>query len=74
MALRPTATIHHLVGDGSLGEHYKTAFGSMPFRGHRQRLDRYDAQDFETFVGVMRQCGLWLYEASPDFVYRGALT
>ena len=46
----------------------------MPFRGHRQRLDRYDAQDFETFVGVMRQCGLWLYEASPDFVYRGALT
>ena len=61
--LRETALIHSLVGDGSLGDQFAHAFGSLPFRGHRQRLDRYDETDFETYVGVMRQCGLWLYES-----------
>ena len=51
-ALRGTAYIHHLIGDGSLGEQYAHAFGALPFRGHRQRLDRYDETDFETYVAA----------------------
>ena len=51
-ALRGTAYIHHLIGDGSLGEQYAYAFGALPFRGHRQRLDRYDETDFETYVAA----------------------
>ena len=62
-ALQPTANIHHLIGDDAFDN--GKAFGSMPFRGHRQRLDRYDDTDFSTFVGVMRACGLWMYDASP---------
>jgi hypothetical protein len=32
----------------------------VPFRGHRQRLDRYDATDFDAHRKMMRQLGLWL--------------
>jgi hypothetical protein len=57
---KQTAAIHHLVDDGSLGKEYDKPFGVLPFRGHRQRLDRYDEEDFEGYVKVMRQVGLWI--------------
>lgn len=39
-ALEPAAAIHHIAGDGSLGEGFSNPIGVKPFRGHRQRLDR----------------------------------
>ena len=47
------ASIHHLIGDGSLGEQYAHAFGALPFRGHRQRLDRYDETDYENLTPTL---------------------
>ena len=32
-------------------------------------LTRYDETDFESYVTVMRQCGLWLYEAHEKRLY-----
>ena len=61
--LRATAAIHHLVGDGSLGPQYEKPWGVLPFRGHRQRLDRYDESDFDAYVKVMKDVGLWLVES-----------
>jgi hypothetical protein len=43
--------------------------GVRPFRGHRQRLDRYDAVDFEDQAATLRQLGLWLVDQSPDYAY-----
>jgi len=57
--LRSTAAIHHLTADGSLGPQYDKPWGVLPFRGHRQRLDRYDEIDFAEYVKVMRAVGLW---------------
>ena len=48
---------------------YAHAFGALPFRGHRQRLDRYDEADFDSYVAVMRQCGLWLYDPHEKRLY-----
>jgi hypothetical protein len=61
--LRATAAIHHLVADGSLGKQFEQPWGVLPFRGHRQRLDRYDEEDFAAYVKVMRQVGLWLVDS-----------
>ena len=46
------AAIHHMVGDN--------VTGVKPFRGHRQRLDRYDEIDFDDYRRVMQEIGLWL--------------
>jgi len=54
------ALLYHLVADGTLGAWYETPDGVVPFRGHRQRLDRYDATDFDAHRKMMRQLGLWL--------------
>ena len=59
-ALRPTAAIYHLVPDGTLGTQFESPIGVKPFRGHRQRLDRYDEADFDAHRDVMRGMGLWL--------------
>ena len=61
---RAGALIHHLVADGTLGKWYEAPWGVMPFRGHRQRLDRYDADDFDAHRAVMKDIGLWLVESS----------
>ena len=53
------AAIFHLSSDGTLGKAFETANGTVPFRGHRQRLDRYDEADFEAHSNVMRRIGLW---------------
>ena len=58
--LRDTAMIHHLVEDGSLGPQFAHPDGVVPFRGHRQRLDRYDEEDFARHQEVMKSIGLWL--------------
>ena len=59
---RSAAFIWHLVHDGTLGAWYEApwARGVAPFRGHRQRLDRYDAIDFDAHRKVMKEVGLWL--------------
>eukprot|EP00322_Chrysochromulina_rotalis_P018224 CAMPEP_0115839308 /NCGR_PEP_ID=MMETSP0287-20121206/6186_1 /TAXON_ID=412157 /ORGANISM="Chrysochromulina rotalis, Strain UIO044" /LENGTH=395 /DNA_ID=CAMNT_0003292879 /DNA_START=57 /DNA_END=1244 /DNA_ORIENTATION=+ len=57
---RHQAFIHHLVADGTLGKWYEEPWGVLPFRGHRQRLDRYDQLDFDAHRRVMQQVGLWL--------------
>ena len=54
------ALLYHLVADGTLGAWYETSDGVVPFRGHRQRLDRYDAADFDAHRKMMQQLGLWL--------------
>ena len=33
--------------------------GIRPFRGNRQRLDRYDATDFDDYVSTLRSIGAW---------------
>ena len=67
-AIQSTAAIHHLVGDGALGKGYESPAGTKPFRGHRQRLDRYDDVDFADYTKAMREMGLWLVDASPAYV------
>ena len=55
------ATIAQLpgVGDGGVGKEFEQPDGVVPFRGHRQRLDRYDELDFDALEKVMRELGLW---------------
>ena len=54
------AMIHHLASDGSLGKEYEIAGGAVaPFRGHPQRLDRYDEADFAAFASALHRIGLW---------------
>lgn len=42
--------------------------GIRPFRGHRQRLDRYDDSDFTEMAATLKSVGAWLVDASPDYV------
>lgn len=42
--------------------------GVRPFRGNRQRLDRYDETDFDDMVTTLRGIGAWLVDASPGYV------
>jgi hypothetical protein len=41
--------------------------GVRAFRGHRQRQDRYEDTDFNDQVDTLRELGLWLVDASPDY-------
>ena len=41
--------------------------GIRPFRGHRQRLDRYEAIDFDDQVDTLRKLGLWLVDGTPNY-------
>ena len=42
--------------------------GIRPFRGNRQRLDRYDETDFDDMVKTLREVGAWMVDATPDYV------
>ena len=69
---RQRATIHHLVADGGLGAWYDHPPGTKPFRGHRQRLDRYDEIDFDDYERVLKEVStaeinLWLVDEKPDY-------
>ena len=57
--VKATAAIWHLTGDGGVGKEFEQPDGVVPFRGHRQRLDRYDELDFDALEKVMRELGLW---------------
>ena len=41
---------------------YESPPGVKPFAGHRQRLDRYDENDFDSYVAAIRPMGLWLVD------------
>ena len=58
--LRNRAIIHHIVGgDAALGPQHAAPPGIKPARAPRQRLDRYDEIDFDTYEAAMREMGLW---------------
>ena len=69
LELRPTAFISHLMSDGALGKRYEEPPGVKPFKGHRQRLDRYDETDFDSYTAVMEPLGLWLPEGWETFAW-----
>ncbi len=68
-ALKATALVYHLTY-GCVQESAPCSVpGIRPFRGHRQRLDRYEAVDFDDQVATLRGLGLWLVDASPDYAF-----
>ena len=60
----PHAIIHHIVGGASeMGvQHAEPVVGVKPSRGPRQRLDRYDEDDFDGYEDAMRAIGLWMVD------------
>ena len=69
-ALKPGADVYHLTMNCMQEEAPCSVPGIRPFRGHRQRLDRYDATDFSDMSGTLRELGLWLVDADPDYTRR----
>lgn len=66
--LKSAAYIHHIVGgDAALGPEHANPPGLKPSRGPRQRLDRYDDEDFDGYEAAMRAMGLWLVDDSPEY-------
>ena len=64
------ALVHHITGgDAALGPQHAEPRGIKPFRGHRQRLDRYDEVDFDDYESIMREMGLWLVDGDPEYKY-----
>lgn len=55
--LSGTARIHHLTGDGCP---IKAGCGVRPFRGLRQRLNRYDDVDFTEMRATLQGIGAWV--------------
>jgi hypothetical protein len=69
-SLKASADVYHLTF-GCMQEDAPCSVPAIrPFRGHRQRLDRYEAVDFEDQVGTLRLLGLWLVDADPDYRFR----
>jgi len=68
-ALRAKALVYHLTMACKQEEAPCSTPGVRPFRGHRQRLDRYDDVDFADMKETLRQLGLWLVDQSPDYTY-----
>lgn len=66
-ALRQTALIYHMTLGCPQEKAPCFAPGIRPFRGNRQRLDRYDERDFDDMVNTLRGNGLWLVDENPDF-------
>ena len=59
-ALGGRAAVYHLTYGCMQEEAPCSRAAVRPFRGHRQRLDRYEATDFDDQVSTLRQLGLWL--------------
>ena len=60
--LRDKAAVYHLAYN-CLQEHAPCSVpGIRPFRGHRQRLDRYDDVDFADQRSTLQALGLWLQD------------
>ena len=66
-SLAAKAAVHHM----TLGcvEEKAPCFapGIRPFRGNRQRLDRYDESDFDDNVKTLREVGAWMVDANPAY-------
>ena len=68
--LQPSAAIYHLT-HGCMQEAAPCSVpGSRPFRGHRQRQDRYEKVDFDDMRSTLRALGMWLVDATPSYRYR----
>ena len=66
--LAPKALVYHMT-IGCVEEKAPCSSpGVRPFRGNRQRLDRYDESDFDDMVATLRSIGAWLVDASPGYV------
>ena len=64
------ALVHHITGgDAALGPQHAEPPGLRRFRGHRQRLDRYDEVDFDDYERAMRELDLWLVDGNPEYRY-----
>lgn len=66
-ALKAKADVYHLTHGCMQEEAPCSMAGVRPFRGHRQRLDRYEDTDFDDQVSTLRELGLWLVDASPEY-------
>ena len=66
--LAPTADIHHMTLGCVQEKAPCAAAGVRPFRGNRQRLDQYEESDFADMVATLRSVGLWLVDATPEYV------
>ena len=51
-------------GCGASGSAPCGAPGIRPFRGNRQRLNRYDDVDFDDYVRTLKEVGAWKLGAS----------
>ena len=67
-ALAATAAVHHMTITCVEEKAPCFARGIRPFRGNRQRLDRYDASDFVDNVANLRAVGAWLVPAEEGDV------
>ena len=65
--LKSKASIYHLTYGCMQEEAPCQVPGIRPFRGHRQRLDRYEAVDFDDQVDTLRKLGLWLVDKTPEY-------
>lgn len=66
-ALKAKADVYHLTFGCMQEEAPCSKPGVRPFRGHRQRLDRYDDVDFEDQTSTLRALHLWLVDQSPTY-------
>jgi len=64
--LRATAMIYHLTYGCQQELAPCSVPGIRPFRGHRQRQDRYEKVDFDDQVNTLRELGLWLVRDSSN--------
>ena len=57
--LDTSALVYHMTIGCAQEQAPCVAPGIRPFRGNRQRLDRYDETDFDDYVRVLRKVGAW---------------
>ena len=65
--LAPRALVYHMTIGCAEEKAPCAAPGVRPFKGNRQRLDRYDETDFDDMVTTLRGIGAWMVDATPDY-------
>ena len=63
-ALRTSALVYHMTLGCPQEQSPCSAPGIRPFRGNRQRLDRYDETDFDDMVATLKSIGAWMVEGN----------
>ncbi len=71
--LRGSAAVYHLTYACAQEEAPCAIPGVRPFRGHRQRLDRYDQVDFADMADTLRSLGLWLVDDAKPAESQGGV-